>query len=575
MRLHRWLPLLAALWLGLSLPAMAQDLRETLQNVPEGALGFVVTNRLDQVNDKFHSLAKKLQLPLPGSPLETIKGALGVSKGLNVKGCAAVALVAVDNGMPTPIFLLPVSDYQDFVGQFKPKDVATITELALPDGTTVVVAKKGKHAALVHSEQREALKKYLAGTANLAAWSAPLQSWLEENDLAVVVTPQGIKTALEPMRMGLGMAKNAGGKEEVQFLLNRWIDALNDFLKTVETDVTHLAIGSKLDKPGNLHVDTRAVFAKGGALGKGAAGMKVDKGGPLAGLPGGPYAMAFGGSISESLMKDMMGISLEVMKMTSKAAGEEVPEAKAKQLEKAFSEATRGIRGMSMVLRNGKEGETLLGNMVATMKVDDAAAYLDRYEKNIAALNDLYKGLNNPFFPSMTVKKMTVDKAAVLEIVTTMPANKAQADPLQQKIMESMFGPGGKMTACLAAADSTTVIMTYRPAEAMKEALKTFGNQKARLTSEPDVATTLSMLPEGSQWVYLIDPNGMTTMIGQWIKAFVPAAPVQIPIFPRTPPVGMAVKLAETGLIFHIAVPVQVLENIHALMPKGQGVASR
>ena len=45
--------------------------------------------------------------------------------------------------------------------------------------------------------------------------------------------------------------------------------------------------------------------------------------------------------------------------------------------------------------------------------------------------------------------------------------DKLADDPLQKKIMEALFGPGGKMTTCLVATNSTTVTMYYQPVEAV------------------------------------------------------------------------------------------------------------
>ena len=141
--------------------------------------------------------------------------------------------------------------------------------------------------------------------------------------------------------------------------------------------------------------------------------------------------------------------------------------------------------------------------MIAVMKVDDAQAYLDRYEKAVANLNSLYKELKIPGFDqSFSVKKTTIGTVRVLEVATQL-ANLGN-DPAQRKMIEAMFGPGGKMTTSIAAADDTTVILSYKPAAAMSETLQAHAMKKGGLQDDARLAGASPCCPRV--------PNGCSSL---------------------------------------------------------------
>ena len=86
MRWQQKLVLAVAAWSLATLPALAQTAQDALGVVPEKAAGFVIVNNVGELNDKIVTLAKRLGIPLPFSPLEKMKEELGIDKGFNTKG---------------------------------------------------------------------------------------------------------------------------------------------------------------------------------------------------------------------------------------------------------------------------------------------------------------------------------------------------------------------------------------------------------------------------------------------------------------------------------------------------------
>ena len=170
---------------------------------------------------------------------------------------------ATANDAPVPVWLVPVRDYQEFLAQFNARETG-IDEITLTLGTRMSVARKGQHAVLVDSRQRDALKKVLDSSRNLAGWSEPMQAWLAANDVVAAATPYGIKSQTSKLRTELAQARpNLAG--DIAFV-RRGLDALDGFLRSVETDVSHAAVGVRLDQAGNLLVEVRALFAAGSGL---------------------------------------------------------------------------------------------------------------------------------------------------------------------------------------------------------------------------------------------------------------------------------------------------------------------
>jgi hypothetical protein len=547
-------------WLAIPAPLPAQTGTDFLKVVPDDALGFGFVRNIGETSAKIEALAKLVNAPLPGAPLATIKQSVGIDQGLDEKG-SALAVVLPGDGDPVAILLVPVTDYKAFITPLKPtKTDGSITEAEGPDGK-IWVGKKGNYAAMSGPTTKSALEKVINAKKDVTANVQPLQGWLASNDAALVLTNSGVKVVAAKMREGLKQAKDAvaNAPAEAQFLAEM-IKSLEETVKSAETDVTHVALGLQIDKANNVNLSARALFAKGSSLAKAAGGVKPLAGGPLAGLPNGPFVMAGGGVFSESTSQSLMNFSFQIMKATAK----DLPKEKLEKLEKEYAQMSKGMRGMSMVWNVGKANDPIFAGVVTVVKVDDAKAYLAAYEKGMAAMNELLKGSDAPL-PSYDIKKVDVGGTSVLQVTMDMAkALPPGGDPMQTQIMEMMFGKGGKMNVSMAAADATTVLMRYAPAADIKDALEAYKKIAGGLATDPNVAKVTAQLPANAQWAIYISPQGMLTLVGRVAGMF----GQQLPPFAKTPPVGLAVKLTDAGLEAQLAVPASVLDGIGKFVKK-------
>jgi hypothetical protein len=541
-------------------PASAQDRKDILQAIPGDAIGFVVVNQLDRVSAKVVKLGGKLKLPILVAPLQLGKVALGIDKGLDEKGTiAAVALPGGGDDHPNGVLLVPVTDYKEFIGNFKPKQaedkISEITVMA----KTFYAGEKSGYAVLVDEDGggKETLKKVLASTTNIKASVKGVEKWLADNDVTGVLTSSGLKLIITKTREGLDQGKNLLGNLPGLESLNDVFEGIDRFLKSAETEVTHVVAGGRIDAALNLELSTRVVFAKNGKFADEGAKVTGLPGGPLAGLPGGPFVVAGGGALPEKLMLDMSRFSLNILKLVAKDLGEEP----FKKLEDAYQQMFKGLRGMAMELRVGKQGQPLLHNIVGATTVADAAAYLAGSERAVRATNELFKDANIPFYKPVEIKKVKVGEMHALETISDLSDNPGMA-LIPQPLLELFFGKEAKIITSMAPAGKERVMTRYAPASALKKLVDT---STPGLAEDAAVAKTAALLPEGHQWALYISPRGVHETVKQ-VKAALDQK-ADAPPFPDTPPLGIGVKISAAGLDSRMVVPVQVLEGVGTLVP--------
>jgi hypothetical protein len=541
-------------------PAAAQDRKDILQAIPGDAIGFVVVNQPDQVSAKAVKLGGKLKLPVLVAPLQLAKLTLGIEKGLDEK--SSIALVALPGGgddHPNGVLIVPVTDYKEFIGNFKPKQAENkISEITIIDKMFYAGEKSG-YAVLVDEEGggKETLKKVLASTTSIKTAVKGVEKWLAANDVTGVLTPSGLKLIITKVREGLDQGKNLLGNIAGLESLNDVLEGIDRFLKSAEKEVTHVVAGGRIDDALNVELSARVVFAKNGKFAAEGAKITAPPGGPLAGLPAGPFVIAGGGALPEKFMLDMSRLSLSMLKLVAKDLGEEP----FKKLEDAYQQTFKGLRGMAMELRVGKQGQPLLHNLVAAISVADAPAYLAGTERTVRATNDLFKDANIPFYKAPEIKKVKVGDMHALETITDLSDNPGLAF-MPQALMEAVFGKEAKISTSMTAMGKDLVLSRYAPASALK---KLVNASSPGLAGDAAVAKTAALLPKGHQWALYISPKGAHDTVKR-IKAALDEQS-DSPAFPDTPPLGIGVKISAAGIDGRMVVPVQVVEGVGTLMP--------
>jgi hypothetical protein len=545
----------AAAVVVLAAPAPAQTVQDALKVVPREALGFAVVNNLSQASGRVVEVAERLQVPLPfGAPLEAAKKMLGIHKGLNDQGAALLAVLPGrnENAQPIALAYLPVRDYKALLREIKAQGDGDVAEVQFPDGKTGVIAHKGDFAVVTEAKHRKALERALTSEGG-AAGLANLEKWLARNQVSGVVTAKGLEILSNKAREGLEQAKqNLGGAPpEAAEMFGDVLDGTLNFFKAVKSDVRAAGWGVRVNKGGDVRLSARALFVKGSGFARAAGKVRVPEDGPLAGLPGRPFALALGGSLPEPAMRRLLRFSLQGMKLLLKDAPDETKQ----KLEAAYADMGKGLRGIGMLVAVPREEEAIFGGIVGVAHVDNAEEYLKRQEKSGRLVSEALKGVDLPFGGKPVVKRIRVAGRPALETVTDMSGNP------QGQILERLFGSADKITATAVAVDDHTIVTVYATPEKAKKLIQAT-KAKGGLAARAGVVKVGARLPKGAQWVGYISPRGSIT----WVKRIVAILPLpqepNIPEMAKSEPVGMAVRVTAGGMEGELLVPAPALEAV-------------
>ena len=545
-------------------PASLAAADDVLNVVPDNALGAVVLNRVGETNEKIKALALRLKVP-PFDFLSTAKLTLGLQETLDEKGSVALAAVpSTPNGVPVMVSFVPTGDYAGLLKQLKAESGADgIATIAVGE-KKFLAAQKGGYAVVTEEANKATLQAVVAGAKCIADAAPALDAWRGENDAYAVATPAGVKFAQQQIRFGLEVAKKqlASQGERGKTALAS-LGMYDSMINAMDKEISHFAVGLRIADDGAIHVVSRTLPVEGGVLAKIAAQAKPAKVSPLAGLPQSPFFIAGGGVFTAASMKSWMEMSFGMMR--SYPGWDKLSDEQLKKLSEISLKSMQGLRSMALLMGISEGDEPLYGRMLLAMKTKDAKAYLDSYEDAMAGMAKIFKDAQSPMF-LFESERIEIEGLPVLKIAMNMEpflGQQAQA-PEAKKMMELMFGSGGKMNVYMAVADEHTVIGAYVTPQQLVPAVKAIQEGKPQLINEAGVAKTAAMLPAGAQWVGFLSPRGGAAFVSRMMKTVTPPGAQgvpEIPEFPETAPIGFGAKLSPAGLDTDLAVPTDVLEK--------------
>jgi hypothetical protein len=550
---------------GWCVPLAAEDV---LSVVPDNVLGVTVVHRLSQTSEKASKLAEKLKLPLPNA-LDLAKARLGIEKGIDEKGSLALAAVPGDTPKddPIPLLFVPTTDYDALIKQLNPeKEEDGITTISI-DGDRSIVGKKGNFAVLsARSGSSKALRAALDAKSSVADGLKPMQAWVTEADASAIVTPTGIKIgaakaaeALAQVREQLG----ALGGEQAE-MAKAMFAVYEKLIQNCPSEVSHAAVALRVAADGDVHFGSRVLFTAESKVAKYAASVPAPSEEPFAGLPADPWVMVLAGTWSPELGNHLIDWSMQMMELMP--GGKKVEPEKIKRLSELAKEQMKGIRSLSMVVGVGAEKGSVYSGTAIVEKVDNARKFLTDYAKSVNELGKLAGDVESPFFGRMSAKEITIDGTPAVEIEMEIPSTPgAEGIPGFDKMLENLFGPGGKMMVYVAAVDDSTIAAAYVSKDLLKKTIASVRNPSASLGADAGITKTAALLPRGAQWVGHVNPKGVVDFGVRIARMVMPdAAGFELPPFPQTQSIGFAVKTSKDGLETDLVLPSSVIEAIYA-----------
>ncbi len=492
-----WLMTTAMLW--------AQA--DPLTAIPPDALGFVVIRDISDCNARAAKLTQQMRIPMPDL-LTLGKSYAGVDKGLNEKGGIAAALFTdpqnEDDGF-TFIVVVPVTDYKTFIAAFAPDDPdAAVAEVTVA-GEKALVGKKGEFAVFGQGEQKGLLEKVLASSESVLGVVKPLGAWLAQQQLAAVATPAGKKVLLKKIVALLPDASNlpkaadhdadAGPAASLKSVMDM-LQLVKELLASANEQLTHAALGVRIDDNTTLHVAARIGFLPEGKLASWAQEVKLPPDPMLSGLPPGKFAIAFGGA-SPRLSPQFTEMVNRLSDVGFKQLG--LSEEDRKKVAAAVDRQRGQAVSSCGVLGPIRPGDSIMGGVITVERVKNAAQHMKMSRELLEMLQAALKSKTTGD-ALYELHDVTVGDLQALEVITNMGAFTGADDPNNplggqiQTFFGRLFGKDGKIRCYMTVVDDRTVVSAYGK-EQLERAVAHVRSGAKGLESDPQIAKTAALLP--------------------------------------------------------------------------------
>ena len=547
---------------------------DPLSVIPDDALGFAIIRDIGEANERAQALTQKIQLPVPDL-LTLAKQFTGVDAGLDEKGGIALAAFSTGDDADAElsfVCFVPVTDYQEFIGQLNPEDAdAAITEIMI-SGMPRLTAKKGNFAVLGDPQQRTLFERVLATSKNVTSTVEPLKKWLDQQHAAAVVTPAGKKMLVAKIvalldAANTGADQNPNGDDDAdvgglsQARLKEMMLLGKRVLLAADEQLTVMAAGIRIDKNTALHVGARLAFKPEGELAAWAKGVKLPSYPLLAGVPEDKFAIAYGG-VAVPFSPDMAKLINQFTEMGLQQFGLDAEAGK--KLEAALARQRATEVSAAGVLGLIQPGNSIYASAASVQTVKSSDEYLAATREMAAALAS---GAKNPKTeePLYEVADIMVDDLKTIELTTNVGAVIDEANPAAEQargMFSWMFGKDGKLKIYFAAADARHVVGAYSK-ENLKKVVAHVRSKAKGLEADEGIAKTNALLPKGSQWVAYLSPQGLL----QWADTFIRnigggQMNIQLPQFAETEPIGLAARVSGSGLDAELVLPDSVVAGI-------------
>ena len=581
MKRHLTAAVAPLVWLLFATTLYAQA--DPLAVIPADAWGVAVIRNLADTSARVGKLAQKMRIPAPDL-LALGKAYAGVEKGLNEKGSIAAAIFAhpTDEGGFNFAVLVPVTDYKEFIGQYHPDDAdATIAQVKIL-GEDALVTHMGDFAVFTDTDQKELLERFRTSSKNVKSVLEPLGGWLGEQQVAALATPAG-KSVLFKKVLGLfpdaDKAVEAAGAVDATAAAGmrsamEMLQVFKKLLASADEQLSHLAVGVRIDDNSSLRIASRCLFVPEGRLAAWAKNIKLPAKDLLFGLPSGKFVLAYGGAAGQ-FSPEFAGLVNQFTDAGYKQMG---LSAEARQKAAVAMDRQRaGAIATCSVIAPVRPGDSIVAGTISIERVKNSAEHLSITREMLAMMQAELKSKTTGE-PLFELNELKVGELQAIESVVNMSVISGVADAdnpgagFMQTFFDRMFGGDGKLRTFMAAADKETVVSAYTK-EQLERAVAHVRSGEKGLEADPQIAKTKALLAPGSQWVAYISPQGLVQWIGSLLQGIIPPeAEFKLPGFPATEPIGLAARVSPTGLDAEIVLPDSVVAGIGQFVIGIQGM---
>jgi hypothetical protein len=555
-----------------------------LAELPSDAKAVVVITSVKDLGAKVSNVGVRLGIALPPDLAGWATRSVGITKGFDAAGSAALAVVTVpgeeENGPPAMVLLLPTTDPKAMMESFQPaaEDKAGVSEITLPNDRAEkgYMATVGNGKWVVLAQDRAALDAYLARKNPLdKALSADALKTFESNDLVawanIPILAGPVDKMLEARQedflnmMGMfGPRMDPTALAMQKAVLREYFGGLRQYIK----DANAAMMTVRLSDAG-LTLGTVASFKPETPFGKFVAAQKNAKAVSFQGLPNGEVLMA--GSFNWDAASVSTQFADAFKRITSDEALAKDP--KSKDLANV-SEQVRQI----MALVNG--GSIVLldpGAAGAKNGIFQGAYVLDSTDPE-KLKNLMLEMMKNPAIKSgamsgglkqnvtITADAVTIKSTKLTKIQTTVSLEDTAENPASDaakrnlEAFKALYGPDG-MTLYASVIGKRLLIVLGSDARILESSVAAAETNANELPNNQLLAGSKDqVLPNAIAAVYL-SPGKLVTAMQH---AMPPGAPA-LNINAGTQPIVISAAVKDSSLTAEVHIPTATITALKDL----------
>ncbi len=572
------------------LPGPSSILHGDPAKSPGKTLGFVLVHDVQAAGDKVAKLMSLFDVSLP-SPHLLLTLLPGLGDGLDSSQDILGALLTdgSDQTSILPMILLPVRDYGVFATSIHADTSGEICRVTIL-GEDVLVAKKGAHAMLMNVEHRQPLQRLLARTPEPFKSTSVLRPWLQHNDVTLVLLSAGMHRLLDLSQQDHDYDKQKSTHSiqtsslgELVSRIRRGTDICRALIECTGARIDVTGIGFAMDDHENTRMSVRLILDSEGE------GTQVHMNGPSTGpstlLPldrvsERPFVVAAGGPLPVGASAPLGRMARLLFKELSDIYGfENFEEQDWQEVEQATRGIFQGVESLSVHMLPGREEEPLIGNVQGILKVVDASRYMNSFQQSLLARNRLVAKSTSDLRYEYKVQQVTIGGVQGLDMVADVGTVARDPNvPMFDQVLHAMLGKEGTMHITMLPLDERTILLAIATKERIAQAVEQIQKDRDKDITGADLSadlrTTLKLLPGADSWYVMVSPQGYLQWFGRWMDRVMGPMGInhQVSKFPKTPPIGCSLHLADGKLEIDLVLPEETLHGISEHVEQMEGI---
>lgn len=530
-----------------------------LSYLPEDVLSFAMVRNVQAANDKIVKFVGVFHDGLP-APLEMVQAMTGLSAGLNLEGDLLFGLLpSSEPGVPAPMFLLPVIDYNAFAEAMKADATGEICRITVAN-QDVLVAKRADFAVVMNLEHRELMQKVLAQPEKTPAAVAELTEWLAVNDIAIVVSPAGIAYIAEQNKRQLEDTDATEVPSQPSAIPNDMLTLGDDlpFAEFFRENVQSAALGMAIDDDINARVRWHVQFQQPIAEAKLTEVEDAEK--PLTGFAAKPYVVAGGGPVPLGTGTWLPELFTNISRtMATQDGRDDFTEADWQEVQHSYELAVADLQKVSYLITTGKEGEPLLSVVFARLTVADSAKYMQSLKELFDLSNKLIQRSKSDIKLVYEIADTEIAGAKGIEVTCDLDEAAGDGDNIiWQTMLTSLLGIDHKLSLYFVTADDSHIFFGIESSEKLESFIADFKKQDPGLSKDHQVQTTLKLTDVEADWVGLLNPEGLMTLVKNALKSMMLLGSFpELPEYPSAPPLALTMNGGDVAWSGEIVLPVE------------------